>query len=177
MTDAEHYDIEKIIIKKKGGKYHYLIKKKNIPKNECRWKPIDNFEKIKKIVDELNPKCKEKQTKIKTNKDNKEKEKEKDNIKKDDKPFLNHKRKNSESTEEDIKEINEESVISEPFIKAKESSEKIISVSLEKHDLIALVEKKENNGNIITEKINTKELKKKNPWILINYYESNIIFC
>ena len=94
--------------------------------------------------------------------------------------FLNKKRKNSESslksTEEDLEEIKEESIISDSFIKSKESLEKILSVYLEKGELIALVEKTDKNETK-KEKIKTKDLKKSNPWILVNYYESNILFC
>jgi len=95
--------------------------------------------------------------------------------------FLNKKRKNSESslksTEEDLEEIKEESIISDNFIKSKESLEKIISVNFEKGELIALVERKDKNERIKKEKIKTKDLKKSNPWILVNYYESNVLFC
>ena len=95
--------------------------------------------------------------------------------------FINRKRKNSESslksTEEDIDEIKEESILSENFIKNKELNEKIISVNFENGDLIALVERKEKDNKTKKEKIKTKDLKKTNPWILVNYYESNILFC
>ena len=94
------------------------------------------------------------------------------------KEFLGKKRKNSESslksTEEDYEEIKEESVLSDNFIKNKVSLEKIISVNFEKGELIALVEKKEKD-KIKKEKIKTKDLIKTNPWILVNYYESNIL--
>lgn len=95
--------------------------------------------------------------------------------------FLNKKRKNSESslksTEEDLEEIKEESIISDNFIKSKESLEKIIAVNFEKGELIALVERKDKYDRIKKEKIKTKDLKKSNPWILVNYYESNVLFC
>ena len=189
MTEPEYYDVEKIIDRKKiRGKYLYLVKWKGYSMNECTWEPIDNLENVKRIIDEFNSKYKTKEKekeKVKKIEKNNEKTNEKINIKdiikKDDKVFLNRKRKNSESslksTEVDIEEINEENLLSEPFIKAKESNGKILSVNRENGELFALVEKKDKNGKIKTEKLKTKDLKKKNPWILVNYYEANIIFC
>ena len=99
------------------------------------------------------------------------------------KSFLNKKRKNSESSlksTEDYDEIKKENIvddiISESYIREKETNEKILLVTYEKGELMALVERKEKDEKIKKEKIKTKELKKTNPWILVNYYENNIFF-
>ena len=57
------------------------------------------------------------------------------------------------------------------------SLEKILSVKLDNKALIAIVEKRLKNGRLFKEIMSTEELKKTNPWILIDYYEGKIKFA
>ena len=41
---------------------------------------------------------------------------------------------------------------------------------------MALVDKKEDNGDVTKNYISTEDLRKSNPWILLNFYESKIKF-
>ena len=94
------------------------------------------------------------------------------------KKLLNKKRKGSESSFKSTEdEINEGSAhtITESYIKNKELIEKVIEVNLENDEFFAIVQKRMKNGKIKVEKINTKELKKENPWALIKFYENNNI--
>ena len=189
--EPEYYSVEKILDKKRiKGKIKYLIKWKGFSMKECTWEPISNLENIKPMVDEFNlafnkknyleSDCKDKnfEQNIKNNDENNKIIEKKEYEKKE---LLNQKRKNSESslksTEDDIEDLKEDFIFSEPFIKSKELNEKIISINKEKGELTAVVERKDEKGKIKKEKIKTKDLKKTNPWILINYYESNILFC
>ena len=56
------------------------------------------------------------------------------------------------------------------------SLKKIISVKKEKNGIVAVVEKEDKNKKITKEIISTNDLKKTNPWMLIDYYESKIKF-
>ena len=94
--------------------------------------------------------------------------------------FLNKKRKNSEntfkSTEDDINEIiNDKNKINDKYMTNNELREKVVKIFIEKDELVALVEKRMKNEKIKIETIKTKDLKLKNPWILIDFYENNDI--
>ena len=56
------------------------------------------------------------------------------------------------------------------------SLKKILSVNTEKNGIVAVVEKADKNKKITKEIISTNDLKKTNPWMLIDYYESKIKF-
>ena len=56
------------------------------------------------------------------------------------------------------------------------SLKKILSVKKEENGIIAIVEKENKNNKITKEIISTNDLKKSNPWMLIDYYETKIKF-
>ena len=56
------------------------------------------------------------------------------------------------------------------------SLKKILSVKKEKNGIVAVVEKEDKNKKITKEIISTNDLKKTNPWMLIDYYETKIKF-
>ena len=58
-----------------------------------------------------------------------------------------------------------------------QSLEKILTVKLDNKALIAVVERRLKTGKTLKEIMNTEELKKTNPWILIDYYEGKIKFA
>ena len=57
------------------------------------------------------------------------------------------------------------------------SIKKVISVRLDKNLIVAVVEKVEKNGKIIKEMMSTKDLRRINPFILIEYYEGKVKFA
>ena len=56
------------------------------------------------------------------------------------------------------------------------SLKKILSVKKEKNGIVAVVEKEDKNKKITKEIISTNDLKKTNPWMLVDYYETKIKF-
>ena len=56
------------------------------------------------------------------------------------------------------------------------SLKKILSVKKEENGIVAIVEKENKNNKITKEIISTNDLKKSNPWMLIDYYETKIKF-
>ena len=58
-----------------------------------------------------------------------------------------------------------------------QSLEKILTVKLDNKALIAVVERRLKSGKTLKEIMNTEELKRTNPWILIDYYEGKIKFA
>ena len=161
-SENDYYTVEEIMNRrKKNGKYEYLIKWKGYA-GQNTWEPIQNLQSIKEVIKEydelyesINKKnknrksfLKQKRIKIKDHNENKNKN------------VLNKKREGYDF----------------PYIIVDDSIEKIVSVSKKEGELIAEYLKKDTNGNIIRNKMKTKELKKINPWVLINFYESKIKF-
>ena len=56
------------------------------------------------------------------------------------------------------------------------SINKILGIKLEKNKLIGIVERRDEEGKVYTEKISTEDIRKTNPWILVDFYESKITF-
>ncbi len=63
-----------------------------------------------------------------------------------------------------------------PYFLLDNSIDKILGIKLEKNELIGIIERKDKDGKVFTEKISTEVIKKTNPWILVDYYESLITF-
>ena len=66
---------------------------------------------------------------------------------------------------------------SEKLKTAKETLERILTVKLDNKGLISVVERRLKNGKVLKEIMSTEDLKKTNPWILIDYYEGKIKFA
>lgn len=158
----DFYYVDEIIDRReKDGKYEYLIKWKGY-EGQNTWEPFENLKNIKPIIDEYDELYENTLNKMKKPK-----------------RFLNNKRKN-------LKEKNKIQVKKGSNVEAGKNSlayfmvddtiENIIRVWKEDSNLIAEVERHK-NGKIFKEKISTKDLKKKNPWALINFYESKIRFA
>ena len=156
-----YYTVEEIIDRRKTkGKYEYLIKWKGYA-GQNTWEPIQNLQNIQGIINKYD--------KIYENK----------KMSKNRKQFTNHKRKKFKEIDENKEEkaLKKKSKrCSVPYILVDDKIEKVITVSKENDELVADIEKKGLNGEIVRERMKTKDLKKVNPWVLINFYESNIRF-
>ena len=104
--------------------------------------------------------------------DKKEEKEEKENV--EDKKEESYFEKKEEKKEEEKLDEKEENLNRKMFYIDEEYTQ-ILGIKMENQKLIAVVERKDNN---ITkqELLSTKELKTKNPWILIDYYENRINF-
>ena len=164
-NDNEYFIVEEIVDRRKvKGKYEYLIKWKGFT-DEYTWEPIENLENIKEDIEEYDEMY---ESNIMENKKYKNK-----------KLLINNKRKRIKekaNKESEISTNSETDGYTMHYFLVDYSIEKTVNVIKEGNNLIAEVTKKNKNGDIINEKINTKDLKKMNPWVLINFYESKIIF-
>ena len=84
---------------------------------------------------------------------------------------------------EDVVKINDEE--SKPNINENayektytidDSLKNVITVKQQNQKLMAVVDKMDSKGEIVKTYIPTEELRKSNPWILLNFYESKIKF-
>ena len=201
MNFNNFYEVEKIIDRRiVKGKKEYLIKWKGYPESQSTWEPISHLKYIQNLVDIFNEQYnnykssskdnnKDKKAKNSKDKNNKEKNiKEKSNKKENEKinkeiivdpkkdkvgkenKLIGKKRKTSE-----LKEVRLNG--NEVIFEVDQSLEKILAIKLENKGLIAVVERREKNGKTNKEIMTTEEIKKINPWILIDYYEDKIRFC
>ena len=137
-------------------------------------------EKKETIIIEENIKNKEKEKEDEKekekNKGKEEKEKEKEKEKGKEKGKINkligRKRKMSEKEIKEVRLNNN----NETVFQVDQSLEKIIAIKLENNNLIAVVERRTKKGEINKEIMSTEDLKKTNPWILIDFYENKIRF-
>ena len=107
-------------------------------------------------------------------KENKEKKENKDKDKdKEKNKLLGKKRNHTQSNKKlEVRICNNKAIF-----EVDQSLEKILTVKLDNKALIAVVERRLKSGRVLKEIMNTEELKKTNPWILIDYYEGKIKFA
>ena len=172
MSEDKLYLVERILNRRKiNGTYEYKIKWVGYPMSESTWEPLKNLETAKEIVAEYD----------KTHPISKQNRSSKSLSRRKNESFINKKRKEEKnekifdefkkSNDIDLKEKNNKNTY---FI--DDSLKNVFTVRLQNQKLLALVGKLDSNGNIIKNLISTEELKKTNPWILINFYESKIKF-
>ena len=177
MSREVFYTIEKILDRRKiRDKYQYKIKWEGYPMTQCTWEPIENLKNALYLVEEFNKNHPMKNNKSKNNKDLK---------------VLNKKR-NNEQKEENINVPKEENNIQNNNIQEKSpninennniltfdidgSLKKVLTVKKQNEILMAVVEKMKENGEMIKAYLSTEDLRKSNPWILLDFYESKIKF-
>ena len=80
-------------------------------------------------------------------------------------------------SEKELKEVRLNNNNNEPLFQVDLSLEKVTAIKLENKNLIAVVERRTKKGDINKEIMSTEDLKKINPWILIDYYENKIRFA
>jgi len=205
MSEGEYYNIEKIIGRRKiNGKFEYKIKWEGYPMNQCTWEPMKNLESAKELVEEYNrsnpidlpqksAKADHKKKedtflnkKRKEIKDENEEKVEKEEIKEENEKKNQENVPNEKKVDEDIK-INDDNIkpnINE-YINEKnnentfiidDSLKNVITVKQQNQKLMAVVNKLNENGELIKDYILTNELRRSNPWILLDFYESKIKF-
>ena len=145
------------------------------PESESTWEPLSHLKYILDLVEEFdkqyNNTHKENNhnnfqiKKVDENKENKNK----DNL-------LGKKRNSIKDKAKEIKNKKKNSIEGEKII-IDRSIKKVISVRLDKNLIVAVVEKVEKNGKIIKEMMSTKDLRRINPFILIEYYEGKVKFA
>ena len=198
MTDDELYNIEKIIDRRYlNGKYEYKIKWEGYPMSQCTWEPVKNLEMAMELVEEYNdnhPIKNEKSKNLLTEITPKSKKKNPNNS------FVNRKRESSsrERTKNKKQKIEEEVKIEDTSLvngkndvihieetlydkpsnnfEVKDDFKHVLTVKMQQGKLMAVVEKYLENGVTTKIYISSKELRKLNPWILLDFYESKIKF-
>ena len=176
---TEYYNIEKILDRRRiNNKFEYKIKWEGYPISQCTWEPMKNLENAKPLVEEYdklhpinidddNPKKKEINNKKKKINEGIAKENIDDQNNKNDTGII------SENDDENSKILiyeNENSYIVDNTLKS------VFTVKYQNEKLMAVVEKVGENGESFKTYIPTEELRKINPWILLQFYESKIKF-
>ena len=194
MSEGEFYNIEKIIGRRRiNGKLQYKIKWEGYPINQCTWEPMKNLESAKELVEEYdrsNPETNQKSTNNKkkdntflNKKRNLEKEKEEKEEKEEKKEEIQEKNQN-EKIEDEVKLNDDDSkqnikfneYINEKSYIIDDSLKSVVTVKQQNLKLMAVVDKMEKNGEMKKQYIPTDELRRSNPWILLDFYESKIKF-
>ena len=189
MEDNDIYYIEKILDRKKiNDKYLYKIKWEGYPMSQSTWEPVENLKTAIELVqeyDKLHPlefinrkrKPSKKMREIKKGKEennnppleeNKEEVKQvkEENNENNEKNKIEEEQPNNIITlEENIKQYN-----------IDDSLKKVTTVRKRDNKLMAAVEKMKENGGTEEIEVETFILKKDNPWILLDFYESKIKF-
>ena len=194
------YEVDKVkdcrIIK---GKKQYLIKWKGYPDNQSTWEPISHLRYISDLVKDFEQKNqkKKKNKLLEENKENINLE-NKESIPQN--KFIGRKRKKFRGRKKIKRGVRRKTVIKkkqekndkpkpdinvkidafetkgdnvEKFLLDKEIK-KGLTVRKEKNVIEAVIEKEDKDGKIVNEIITTNNLKKLNPFILLEYYETKI---
>ena len=196
MTDV--YQVEKIVGKRwKGGRVQYKVKLEGYPYSQCTWEPLEHLQTVFELIDQYNESQQTTSKKSKKEKDeehlrkkrkksssvsqeekseessNSRKIKSNSSEKKDSKDNSN-KEQNGIANSQD-KEVDGVITIKEDEIQREESAiiyKKVITVNKEFKAVVQIV--KDGVESQIT--IPTSELRRLNPDILIDFYESKIKF-
>ena len=196
MTDV--YQVEKIVGKRwKGGRVQYKVKWEGYPYSQCTWEPLEHLQTVFELIDQYNESQQTTSKKSKKEKDeehlrkkrkksssvsqeekseessNSRKIKSNSSEKKDSKDNSN-KEQNGIANSQD-KEFDGVITIKEDEIQMEESAiiyKKVITVNKEFKAVVQIV--KDGVESQIT--IPTSELRRLNPDILIDFYESKIKF-
>ena len=163
MKETNFYEVEKIKDRRIiGGRKEYLIKWKGYSDNESTWEPLSHLIFILDIVEEFDIQYDNK--KIKKNSKEKNKNTQLVGKKRD---------KSKKEISDNLSNNYNKQVL---VYRIDYSLEKILAVKLENNDLKAVVERRTKGGKLYREIMSTEEVKKYNPLILINYYQSKIKF-
>ena len=175
------YTIEKIVDRKKlKDKFHYLIKWQGYPMDQCTWEPIENLKYSLGLVEQYNKAHPIKSAK--TYKPRKPKYQKKLLNKKRKEPDNKKNQENESQIQNDFiqnnndEEKNNININDEETILLDKSLISVFTVKRQNEKLMAVVNKILENGEKVQAYISTEELRKKNPLILLDFYESKIKF-
>jgi hypothetical protein len=184
MSQGDFYNIDKILDRKKvNGKYLYKIKWEGYPMSQSTWEPTKNLESAIELVEEYNrihpfPNS-QKSSKTENykfiNKKRKEEKLENGDVNKEIISTEKNEEFKAKNNEEESKLVNNENTFERTYT-IDDSFKNVVTVKQQNQKLIAVVEKLESNGEMIKAYIQTEELRRSNPWILLNFYESKIKF-
>ena len=178
----EYFNIEKILDRRKiNGRFEYLIKWEGYSENESTWEPVKNLKNAKPLLEEYDKAhsihCESEQKKAEgisySNKKKKINE-EKSNLNKGNGEKL-------KNNLEDVGDNNDENskilfYENENSYNVDNSLASVATVKKQNGKLMAIVEKIGENGEKFKTFISTEDLRKINPWILLQFYESKIKF-
>ena len=190
MSGEELYNIEKIRDRRKvNGKFEYKIKWEGYPMSQSTWEPMKNLETAKELVEEYNlshpiltqPKSKTKSVKKDNTFIHKKKDRENDvKIENEEKyKEIPQNEKMPENGANNIIDDLKPNIIENGYKKTytiDDSLKTVVTVKQQNQKLMAVVDKMENNGEMTKTYIPTEELRRTNPWILLDFYESKIKF-
>ena len=190
MVEGEFYNIEKILDRRKvNGKFEYKIKWEGYPMSQSTWEPMKNLETAKELVEEYNlshpiltqPKSKTKSVKKDNTFIHKKKDRENDvKIENEEKyKEIPQNEKMPENGANNIIDDLKPNIIENGYEKTytiDDSLKTVVTVKQQNQKLMAVVDKMENNGEMTKTYIPTEELRRTNPWILLDFYESKIKF-
>ena len=185
MSEDKLYLVEKILKRRKiNGKYEYKIKWEGYPMSESTWEPMRNLETAKNLIEEYDrthpidsrsksskASCKQKNSTFINKKRKEENCEEDEQIRQNEKNIDEY----GKNTDNDLKEKDNISTVKKAYI-IDDSLDNVVTVKQKNQKLMAIVEKIDSNGVITKTYISTEELRKVNPWILLNFYESKIKF-
>ena len=190
MSGEELYNIEKILDRRKvNGRFEYKIKWEGYPMSQSTWEPMKNLETAKELVEEYNlshpiltqPKSKTKSVKKDNTFIHKKKDRENDvKIENEEKyKEIPQNEKMPENGANNIIDDLKPNIIENGYEKTytiDDSLKTVVTVKQQNQKLMAVVDKMENNGEMTNTYIPTEELRRTNPWILLDFYESKIKF-
>ena len=187
MSDDNIYYIEKILDRRRANnRLEYKIKWEGYPLNQCTWEPIENLQTAIELVEDYDKdhpltEIQKPQKKFLGRKKMYTKKQKKAILE-----VLNQKNEGGQEKEKNEKIENTEEVKQNSNNKPKEdpsrkyniddSLKSVTTVRKKDNKLVAVVEKMNENGEILKEEIETSKLKTDNPWILLDFYESKIKF-
>ena len=181
MSADNFYTIERILERKKDkNRYLYKIKWEGYPMDQCTWEPIENLKYAIGLVEEFNNAhpIKDYKTKKTTNKKflNKKRyeivEKKAENANEQKQENNNIQNNNIEEKKPILSEYNKEILT----IDIDTSLKKVVTVKKQDQTLMAVVNKIQENGEMVVAFLPTEDLRKRNPLILLDFYESKIKF-
>ena len=187
--EEQLYNIEKILERRRAnGRIEYKIKWEGYPMSQCTWEPLKNLETAKDLVDEFerlhplpsqqkskNDAKKKGKTFIQKKRNSPDKNENNENNIQENGPYLNNIEEPIKIIEKDQKpDINENK--SEKSYIIDDNLKTVVTVKQQNETLFAIVEKIDENGELIKVSIPTDELRRTNPWILLDFYESKIKF-
>ena len=180
------YNVEAIRKKRidKKGKPFYLIKWEGYPESQNTWEPPENLVTIQPLVDAFEESLKSKPTQKsnkyinKKRKSNQHKEEEEESEEESNSSDRSEK-ENNENNEKYNQNYNKKAINNEEdkelFLKIDPNIIEVITVKKINGIYFATINVKKDNKTV-QECISTEELKKINPLVLIDFYESKIRF-